>query len=142
MAYSDKDDVIDLRDAAKVLEMLDDAGGGTWTAAIEASLVRIIEMADREIDNYVSAKYTVPISIPSAFITKISATIAIYHLYGRRDKDDWDDRYNAVIEQLEGIKDGTIDLSGGGIIAKTDPGISFNKTTDDRKHLTPNGYYT
>ena len=72
-----------------------------------------IDRAQSEVDGYVATKYSVPLASPSEFIKGLTATIAIYRLFGRRVggiPDAWQTRYDNAIKSLRDIASGKITL--------------------------------
>ena len=72
-----------------------------------------IDRAQSEVDGYVATKYSVPLASPSEFIKGLTATIAIYRLYGRGRRgipDDWQTRYDNAIKSLRDVASGKITL--------------------------------
>ncbi|MCP4259091.1 MAG: DUF1320 domain-containing protein [Planctomycetes bacterium] len=107
MPYSTLTDIKKVIPEDTIIQLTDDTGN----AAVDTVKVdEAIAQADGEIDTYVGAKYTVPLSVPIPDIIRgISCDIAIYKLYKRRMEDipeTRDTSYTRAVKLLKEIRDG------------------------------------
>ncbi|MEM5788999.1 MAG: DUF1320 domain-containing protein [Syntrophobacteraceae bacterium] len=109
MSYSTISDIKNQIEDARLVQLTDDEGLGTIN---EARVARAIADADEEIDGYVGARHTVPLSPAPAILRKMSVDIAIYNLYSRRDEvpESRATRYEGAIKFLEQVALGKISL--------------------------------
>lgn len=96
------------------------------------------------IDGYAMTRYSkmIPFNPIPAIVKKIAKSLSKYFLYGRKNQVDEDLRkeYDAQIELLEGIQDGTIKLEQDDQPVAEDS-IQFTKKTDeDRVFFNLPGY--
>lgn len=110
MAYSTVDDIVKLIPESTLVELTDDGATGSVDEAVAAEA---ISQADAEIDSYCGGRYGVPLSPAPELVRKLSADIAIYHLYSRRVAQMPEarrDRYRDAVRLLESIARGTVTL--------------------------------
>ncbi len=118
MGYSTVEDLKKLIDEQTLTALTDDEGSGS------VNIERVneaIDIADREIDAYLSGKFSVPFAEPPEIIKNISAQMAIYHLFSRRTEDYpkvWADKYENCLKLLEKIQSGEI-LLGDNSLSKS-----------------------
>ena len=107
MAYSTADDIRKLIPESDLIQLTDDDGVGVVD---EAVLTEAIDQADREIDAYLGARYTVPLNPVPELIRNLSAQMAIWHLYGRRNhfSEIWESRYKNAVRLLDLIRRGEV----------------------------------
>ena len=108
MPYATIDDIKALLPETDLVQLTDDEGAGT---VHPGRVDEAIAQADADIDSYLSAKYTVPLSPASAVVKKLSVDIAVYNLYSRRLEkipETRSERYKNAVRMLEGIAKGTI----------------------------------
>lgn len=114
----------------------DDKVGKVNSARVSAA----IEKADTEIDSYCSGKYTVPFSPVPAEIKFLSATIAAYWLWRRRQSvsDSILDKYTKALSRLKAISDGLYTLQGATI--KDSSGIGSTVESTAKQTFTRSRY--
>jgi len=107
MAYSDVSDIRKLIPETDLIQLTDDDGVGVVDQDI---LYEAIDQADREIDAYLGARYPVPLDPVPELIRNLSAQMAVWHLYGRRNlmSEVWESRYKNAIRLLDLIRRGEI----------------------------------
>lgn len=107
--YASVDDITHQLDDAVLTQLTDDDGSGDYGHLV---VVRAIEDADSEIDGYVGSRYPVPMSHVPPVLRKLSADIAIYNLYSRRQgaPEHRDRRYQDAIRFLESVAKGDVSL--------------------------------
>ena len=112
MPYSTQTDItnIELTEAELVQLTDDDKRGVVNSARVDAA----IEKADAEIDGYCTDRYAVPFSSVPPEIKFISATMAAYWLFRRRQKvsESMLDKYTKAPSRLKAISDGLYTLTG------------------------------
>lgn len=140
MPYCTIEDIKALLPEADLVQLTDDEGAGTINAQ---RLEEAIAQADADIDSYLSAKYTVPLTPVPAVAKKLSVDIAVYNLYSRRLEgipETRSDRYKNAVRMLEGMAKGTISVgaetapspagdAGGPGATRTADERTFTKTT-------------
>lgn len=109
MPYCTLGDITARLDEELLIQLTDDEGIGIVN---ESRVTATIAEADSEIDSYLSGRYTVPLDPVPAVIKKLSADIAIWNLYSRREKveEAREKRYDAAIKLLRAISDGKATL--------------------------------
>lgn len=110
MPYCTLDDMAALLPGATLIELTDDEGSGVVDEDIVSEAVM---QADAEIDSYCGGRYGVPLSPAPELIRKLSADIAIYHLYSRRVAQMPElrkERYRGAVRMLENIARGLVTL--------------------------------
>jgi phage gp36-like protein len=112
VAYCTIDDILERIDASRLVQLTDDEGSGSVNAE---RVAQAIADADEEIDGYAGARYAVPLDPAPGVVRKLSADIAIYNLYGRRDKvpEARAERYGRAVQTLEKIAAGKFSLGSG-----------------------------
>lgn len=109
MSYADVHDITNQLDDVILVQLTDDKGTGYYDEDVVA---RAIEDADSEIDGYVGSRYPVPMSPVPPVLRKLSADIAIYNLYSRRQgaPEHRDRRYQDAVRFLESVAKGDVSL--------------------------------
>ncbi len=109
MPYSTLADVKDQLDGGRLIQLTDDEDSG---AVNEARVAKAIDDADREIDGYLGARFTVPLLSVSETVRRLSVDIAVYNLYSRREKvpEHRMERYRNAIRFLEQAASGKVSL--------------------------------
>ena len=112
MAYTSQTQIERAITAALVIQLTDDSGVGTADTAV---LDEAIADAGREVDGYVRAHYSVPVSPTPAMLQTIAIDLTIWRLFRRRHgvfgmPEQVQDTYAARIKQLEKINEGKLDL--------------------------------
>ena len=140
MPYATIEDIMKLLPETDLVQLTDDEGAGT---VHPGRVDEAIAQADADIDSYLSAKYTVPLSPAPAVVKKLSADIAVYNLYSRRLEkipETRSERYKNAVRMLEGIARGTVSVgattapqpagdAGGAEATKLATDRIFTKTT-------------
>lgn len=109
MPYATQADMIDRFDEAEVIALADRDLDGV----IDASIVTVaIDSAGREIDGYISGRFTLPLSTVPELLTDICCDIARYRLCGGavQTTDEVRDRYKDAVKMLGMIRDGKMTL--------------------------------
>ena len=139
MAYSSETDITNLElTEAELIQLTDDAGTGEIE---DAKVVAAISKADSEIDDYCRGIYSVPFDPVPNLIKFLSATIAAYWLYRRRDdvSPSMLDKYTKALSKLKAISNGVYKIEGvsektesSGIVSTTE-GVAqtFTRTKRD-----------
>lgn len=107
-------DLEKLMSAESLRQLADDGPDGP---AYEAVLAEAIEQADREIDAYIGVVQEVPLDPVPPLVANLSAKIAVYNLYRRRDHLDggaWADEYKRAMALLSKIASGGLSLGKSG----------------------------
>ncbi len=111
MAYASLTDILDRIGETTLVELTDDNGQGV---ADETIVGRTISDADRLIDGYLSVRFRLPLNPVPDLVRAISADLAVYELYSRRDRmvELRSARRDRAIELLEKLAAGTIRFDG------------------------------
>lgn len=136
MAYCTQVDILDQISETELIALSDDESTGDINPDI---VDRAIADADAEIDPYLMAKYTLPLTSGLDIIRKLSVDIAIYNLFGRRSNpmpENRDRRYNAAIAMLTHLAKGTIALGDSQPAPLTDGGPKASRPKTDRIFTT------
>jgi len=138
MAYSTAEDIRKLIPESDLIQLTDDDGVGVVD---EDVLTEAIDQADREIDAYLGARYTVPLDPVPELIRNLSAQMAIWHLYGRRNlmSEVWESRYKNAIRLLDLIRRGEVVI--GAAAGETSTPASGVRYAGNEKVLTDLSMY-
>ena len=112
--YCTTADMEKLMSAESLRQLADDGPDGP---AYEDVLAEAIEQADREIDAYIGVVQSVPLDPVPPLVANLSAKIAIYKLYSRRDHLDpgvWGKGYERALSLLQKIATGGLSLGSSG----------------------------
>ena len=109
--YSSLEDILKFVPERSLAQLTDDEAG----AEIDADVVdEAIVAADEVIDAHLRGRYTIPFpDLPPPILRRISADIATFHLYGRREGEvskTIETRYKDAVKMLEAIRDGKLTL--------------------------------
>lgn len=130
MAYAVKADLEDLISSDKLRQMTDDDRDGVSDATL---ITDTLSRSDGLIDSYIGSRYVIPLSPVPPVITQITCQIALFWLFARKTVEvprQIQDQYDAAIEWLKGVQDGTLVIPGATILSAT---IDSNRTyVDDR----------
>ncbi len=109
MSYCTMDDVRNQLEEARLVQLSDDEGTG---AVVESRVLQAISDADEEINGYLGARMAVPVSPVPESLRRLSADIAVYNLYSRREKvpEHRIERYRNAVRFLEQAALGKISL--------------------------------
>jgi phage gp36-like protein len=129
MPYSTLTDIQERIPAEILLQLTDDADTGSIDGTkVAAAIVR----ADAEIDAWCGGRYAVPFAAPPAIIAELSADLATYYLYSRRQEiipEARSERYRANQALLKAISGGQVQL----------PGAATAQTGATRIEMSSNG---
>jgi phage gp36-like protein len=95
-----------------LVQLTDDANAGSID---DTKVSAAIERADREIDTWCAGRYQVPFSPVLPIIAELSADMAAFHLYARRQEiipEARAARYKDNVALLKEIAKGTVKLPG------------------------------
>ena len=139
MAYSTKDDILALEMDLKTLIQLtdDEKTGEVEDSKVDAAILKADKMY---IDPYCRDRYSVPFNPVPDEIRFISATIAAYYLFRRKQKVTSSilDKYTKAVAKLKGISlgeykiDGATEKSDSSGIASTTEGVAHTFTRTKR----------
>ena len=95
MAYCTQSDIEKQLPSERLITLTDDDGDDIPDTGV---IDEAIADADEEIDSYLAARYTVPVSPVPGIVKKLSVDIAIWNLYARRtvQDDNREKRYQAA----------------------------------------------
>lgn len=140
MAYATLTDLKKTLSEAQLIQLTDDAGLGLVD---QPTIDKAIADADAEIDSYLGGRYTVPLSPVPALVNRLSADLAIYHLYSRRMSvpEQREKRYEASVDLLKMLSKGTATLGEATPQRASDQigGAKTNSDPADRKFTTGKG---
>ena len=113
--YCSVDDLNKLLPAEALLQLCDDEGGGLLDSSeVQGRLQEAIDQADREIDAYLSACRSVPLSPVPPLVANISGVLAVCGLYRRRTHaelpEGWARERERCLKLLERIAEGRLRL--------------------------------
>ena len=99
MPYCTIDDIRKQIEEARLIQLTDDEGTG---AVVTVRVDRAISDADEEINGYLGARLSVPVSPVPESLRRLSTDITVYNLYGRREKvpENRIERYRNAIKFL------------------------------------------
>lgn len=110
MAYCTQSDLTKAYASDVLVRMTDDTGAGSVVTAV---VDWAISVADAEIDAYLAAKYSVPMSPVPARVKDLCVDITWYHLFSRRGLEAERDpdanvlrRYSAAVAFLRDVAKG------------------------------------
>lgn len=116
---------------------VEDVNLASGTDVATVRIVNAITEADAEIDGYLRARYSLPLSSTPTLVKQLSRDICIYNLYKRRMRESIPESiseiYNICVKVLEKIQRGEIHL-GVEVAGESSPGaeVTVNKSADDR----------
>ncbi len=119
MAYAQLTQLLALLPEETLIKLSSDQTGA---AAVDAATIdAAIAQADQVIDGYVGMQRTVPLDPVPGLIRTISANLAVYFLYRRRNQvpEIWESQYKADLAVLVKISTGQIGFGSAG--TKQDP---------------------
>lgn len=121
MAYSTHDTLLALLPEAALIKLSNDQPGAT---AVDMTTVSAaIAQGDSVIDGYVGVQRQVPLDPVPGLIKTISANLAIFNLYRRRNQvpEIWESQYKADVAVLVKISTGQISF-GSDVKPQAAPG--------------------
>ncbi|SFK92267.1 Mu-like prophage protein gp36 [Nitrosomonas aestuarii] len=110
MAYCTQQDMVDRFGNNDLVELTDRTQLGEIDVAV---LNAAIADATGDIDMYLSIRYTLPLAVVPAVLTRLCCDIALFYLHGSTVTDAVSDRHGAAIDLLQSIAKGTTDLAVG-----------------------------
>jgi len=128
--YSTQADILKQISEAELIQLTNDTVGATTIDDVNEAKARLD--ADEEIDSYLRKRYSLPLDPVPSRLNKLSVDIALYNLYGRRQRtpEDVRIRYKDAIAFLKAVADGTASL--GEDTPGTPAGTPVNITSEDR----------
>jgi len=131
MAYCTQQDMIDRIGEEDLIQLTDRNQTGVIDALV---LGKAIDDATDTINAYLSSRYTLPLAVVPAVLTRLCCDMARYYLYGHEAPESVNDRNNAALDLLKSIAKGQIDLAvgetsgeGGGIAFESGAAV-FDET--------------
>ncbi|MCK4786212.1 MAG: DUF1320 domain-containing protein [Desulfobacteraceae bacterium] len=128
MAYSTEEDITNLElTEAELIQLTDDAGTGEVDdVKVDAAILK----ADSEIDDYCRGRYSIPFNPVPDVVKFLSATIAAYWLYRRRDdvSPSMLDKYTKALAKLKAISNGAYSIDG---VSEKTESSGIASTTED-----------
>ena len=104
---------------------------------MRTSVDEAVVAADEVIDAHLRGRYTLPFEDTPPILKRISADIAIFHIYGRRPEGGLPDainaRYKTAVRMLESIRDGKLNLGDDEETPPESPTYKTNKNREQRK---------
>lgn len=136
MAYSTLTDLKALVPEEILIKLSKDQAGATEIDA--GNIAAAIAQADRIIDGYVGVQRQVPLDPVPGLISIISANLAVYNLYRRRNQvpEIWESQYKADVAVLVKISTGQISF-GGDVVPAAPPAQAL--THSSKKTLGGSG---
>lgn len=121
--YITQTDIIEQLPEESLIQLTDDEGTGVVN---DARADAAIKDAEGEVDGYLQTRYAVPLSPVPNIIAKLTADIAIYNLYARRQgaTEDRLRRYQNAIKFLENVSKGVVMLGANTPATEDEGGIS------------------
>jgi phage gp36-like protein len=143
MPYSARQDIENvIIPAATLVELTDDESKGDQSPHVNERIAQCISVADREIDAMLLGLYNVPFTTVPDIIKLISAKLAAYYLWARRNgekPDNINQEYKWSQRMLERIQKREIQLfidapvvRGEPLVSKTDADRTFSKSVLDK----------
>ncbi|GAA0600088.1 DUF1320 domain-containing protein [Paenochrobactrum glaciei] len=121
MIYATKADIEELWGSEFLADILPE------DVSPEASVASALDIASKEVDTYLSARYTLPLDKVPAVLKSPTADIAVYKLANRHAAltTTIEDRYKFTIKLLERIADGKAALGADEPRVSSDPSTSI-----------------
>lgn len=139
MAYCVQADILNQVDLRTLIQLTDDGGLGEIDQAV---LARAIADADATIDAFLQGRYSVPLAATPDKIRQVSADVAIFNLFSRRDEatpESRRDRYQEAMRFLDQVAAGAVSLGADSPAATTtrnEPDISSQHRIFDRDKMS------
>ena len=109
--YSSLSDIQKLASRRSLAQLTDDDAGAVVN---EDRVSEAILASDEVIDAHLRGRYELPFDETPPFLRRISADIAIFHLFGRRPEREMPEtismKYKNAVKMLEAIRDGKLTL--------------------------------
>jgi len=126
LAYSTQTDLLRVVSEIELSQLTSEIDGEIATDVVDGAIAD----ADADIDGYVAVRYEVPLSPVPKMVQRISTTIALYHLYSRRQN-----RIGGMSEVVQKNYDNAIktlkDVSKGSVSLGVDPPPGNTSTSVD-----------
>jgi len=107
MTYATQQDLIDRFGETELVQLSNRAGGAT----VDATVVdRALADADAEIDSYLAARYTLPLSPVPEVVARLAADMARFYLYDDRATEQVSKRYDNAVKLLKSIAAGAVSI--------------------------------
>ncbi|MCC7413319.1 MAG: DUF1320 domain-containing protein [Gammaproteobacteria bacterium] len=122
MSYASPQELIERFGEQELLQLTDQGGRGIIDSA---ALDRALADADRVIDSYLRARYTLPLDagvIAASGLALAAANIARYVLMGTQAPEEVRDRYRDALAWLKDVQAGRASLGAEDPAAPTGPG--------------------
>lgn len=106
MSYATAADLEARITQSELIRLTDEADTGAVDAA---KVTAALEAADTEIDSYLAARYTLPLTDPQPLLTSLAVDIAIWNLYAVDETgapETRKDRYQAAVATLGRLSSG------------------------------------
>ena len=108
--YSTVEDLAKIIPERTIAQLTDDAGAAVDQAVVDEA----IEASDEVIDAYLGGRYDLPFAPVPPIVSRLSADITIFHLYGRRPEREMpktiEMKYRESVRMLEKIRDGVMNI--------------------------------
>lgn len=109
MSYATLQDLNDQFDEREVIALTDRDGDGVPDASVVA---KALLRASNDIDSYIAARFSLPLSVVPDKLTDLCCDIARYKLCGSgvTETEEVRNRYKDALKALELIRDGKLDI--------------------------------
>ena len=131
--YSSREDIQKFVPERSLAQLTDDEAGA---AVNEAVVNEAIVAADEVIDAHLRGRYTIPFPETPPILKRISADIAVFHIYGRRESDipkTIETKYKDAVRMLEAIRDGKLTIGDAEGEKTPEPGTYRTNKTRKQK---------
>jgi phage gp36-like protein len=140
MTYAAKQDMIDRFGEPELIAATNKAEMSTFLV-VDGVLNQALEDADSQIDTYLAARYSLPLTDIPTILKKVACDIARYNLYGNVMPDEVKDRYDRAVAWLKSVAKGEAVLvtddpadspdAAGGADFEADDRVFDSDTLDD-----------
>ncbi|HAF00387.1 MAG TPA: DUF1320 domain-containing protein [Methylophilaceae bacterium] len=107
MTYATQQDMVDRFGEREVIELTDRDNTGVIDVPL---LVKFLQSADDEINGYLAARYTLPMTSAPLILTRLACDIARYQLCDIRATDLIKQRYDDAVKYLINVSKGVVSL--------------------------------
>lgn len=107
MTYATQQNLIDRFGQTEIAQLTDRTNGTTIDATVVA---KALADADAEINGYLSARYTLPLSPVPTILERLACDIARYYLFEDRVTEQVTARYDAAVKLLTNVAKGVAAL--------------------------------
>ena len=134
MTYATQQDLIDRFGETELVQLSNRAGGAT----VDATVVdRALADADAEIDSYLAARYTLPLSPVPEVVARLAADMARFYLFDDRATEQVSKRYDNAVKLLRSIASGAASI--GVDSADAQPAIDGGPSADANDRVFTTG---